>query len=60
MVPSTTTWPSTRAIPRSTPTRLRSLAIGVGTLLRYPNGLFAELSDPEGNRVQLWQPMSPE
>ena len=27
---------------------------------RYPNGLFAELSDPEGNRVQLWQPMSPE
>ena len=27
---------------------------------RYPNGLFAELSDPEGNRVQLGQPMSPE
>ena len=27
---------------------------------RYPNGLFAELSDPEGNRVQLWEPMSPE
>ncbi len=22
----------------------------------YPNGRFAELSDPEGNRVQLWEP----
>ena len=22
----------------------------------YPNGRFAELSDPEGNRMQLWQP----
>lgn len=27
---------------------------------RYPNGLFAQLEDPEGNRVQLWQPMGPE
>ena len=27
---------------------------------RYPNGLFAQLEDPEGNRVQLWQPMDPE
>ena len=26
---------------------------------RYPNGLFAELADPEGNRIQLWQPMGP-
>jgi glyoxylase I family protein len=26
---------------------------------RYPNGRFAELSDPEGNRIQLWQPMDP-
>jgi glyoxylase I family protein len=26
---------------------------------RYPNGLFAQLEDPEGNRVQLWQPMDP-
>jgi len=25
----------------------------------YPNGLFAQLSDPEGNPIQLWQPMSP-
>ena len=27
---------------------------------RYPNGRFAELRDPEGNGIQLWQPMSPE
>ncbi len=27
---------------------------------RYPNGRFAELRDPEGNRIQLWQPMNPE
>jgi hypothetical protein len=27
---------------------------------RYPNGLFAELSDPEGNRVRLWQPLCPD
>ena len=26
---------------------------------RYPNGRFAELHDPEGNGIQLWQPMSP-
>ena len=25
----------------------------------YPNGLFASLSDPEGNPIQLWQPMKP-
>ena len=23
----------------------------------YPNGRFAQLHDPEGNPVQLWQPM---
>jgi predicted enzyme related to lactoylglutathione lyase len=22
----------------------------------YPNGRFAELADPEGNPVQLWEP----
>ncbi len=27
---------------------------------RYPNGLFAGLRDPEGNPIQLWQPMEPE
>ena len=24
---------------------------------RYPNGRFAELRDPEGNGIQLWEPM---
>ena len=27
---------------------------------RYPNGRFAEVRDPEGNGIQLWQPMDPE
>jgi glyoxylase I family protein len=27
---------------------------------RYPNGRFAQLHDPEGNGVQLWQPMARE
>ena len=27
---------------------------------RYPNGRFAELRDPAGNGIQLWQPMGPE
>jgi len=27
---------------------------------RYPNGRFAEVRDPEGNGIQLWQPMKPE
>jgi predicted enzyme related to lactoylglutathione lyase len=26
---------------------------------RYPNGRFAELRDPAGNGIQLWQPMDP-
>ena len=26
---------------------------------RYPNGRFAQLADPEGNPIQLWQPMAP-
>ena len=24
----------------------------------YPNGRFAETEDPEGNRIQLWEPSS--
>lgn len=24
----------------------------------YPNGLFAQLRDPEGNPIQLWEPQS--
>jgi predicted enzyme related to lactoylglutathione lyase len=26
---------------------------------RYPMGRFAEVRDPEGNGIQLWQPMRP-
>ena len=26
---------------------------------RYPNGRFAEVRDPEGNGIQLWQPVTP-
>jgi glyoxylase I family protein len=26
----------------------------------YPNGRFARLHDPEGNPIELWQPMSPQ
>lgn len=25
----------------------------------YPNGRFAQLGDPEGNAIQLWQPLDP-
>ena len=27
---------------------------------QYPNGRFAYLRDPEGNRIDLWQPEPPE
>ena len=27
---------------------------------RYPNGRFAQLRDPDGNAVQLWEPMAPD
>lgn len=37
--------------------RLRSAGIGVEPHAEpYPNGRFAELEDPEGNRIQLWEP----
>ncbi|MBV7410310.1 VOC family protein [Maritimibacter sp. DP1N21-5] len=26
----------------------------------YPNGVFASLTDPEGNPIQLWEPRGPE
>jgi len=41
--------------------QLRSAGIGVeyeGDV--WPNGRFARLVDPEGNPIQLWQPMTPE
>jgi predicted enzyme related to lactoylglutathione lyase len=37
--------------------RLRAAGIDVELHAEeYPNGRFAELADPEGNRVQLWEP----
>ncbi len=37
--------------------RLRTSGIDVRPHQQeYPNGRFAELADPEGNRIQLWQP----
>lgn len=26
----------------------------------YPNGRFAQLRDPEGNAIQLWEPVVPD
>jgi len=37
--------------------RLRAAGIAVEPhAAAYPNGRFAELQDPEGNHVQLWEP----
>jgi glyoxylase I family protein len=37
--------------------RLRDAGIAVAPHAdSYPNGRFAELEDPEGNRIQLWEP----
>ncbi len=37
--------------------RLRSAGVEVEAHdEEYPNGRFAELADPEGNRIQLWEP----
>ena len=37
--------------------QLRAAGIDVRPHHRvYPNGRFAELADPEGNRIQLWEP----
>lgn len=38
--------------------QLRSASIEVKVdPQQYPNGRFAHLNDPEGNRIELWQPM---
>ena len=37
-------------------------AAGIAVTLdpkEYPNGWFAQLEDPEGNPIQLWQPKEP-
>ncbi len=37
--------------------QLRAAGVGVEVDPEtYPNGRFAQTEDPEGNRIQLWQP----
>ena len=37
--------------------QLRSAGVAVDVASEtYPNGRFAHLSDPEGNRIELWEP----
>ena len=39
-------------------TQLRASGIAVEVdPEQYPNGRFARLTDPEGNPIQLWEPM---
>ena len=40
-------------------TQLRTAAIAVDVDTEiYPNGRFAQLNDPEGNPLQLWEPLA--
>lgn len=40
--------------------QLRQAGVAVEVVTEaYPNGRFAHLSDPEGNRIELWQPADP-
>jgi glyoxylase I family protein len=36
--------------------QLSAAGIAVGAAETHPNGRFAELADPEGNPIQLWEP----
>lgn len=36
--------------------QLRNNGNAVSEIADYPHGRFAELTDPEGNGIQLWQP----
>ena len=41
--------------------QLRGAGIGVEVDPKtYPNGRFAQLGDPEGNPIQLWEPIADE
>lgn len=35
--------------------QLRAAGVEVGDLEEYPHGKFTQLSDPEGNGIQLWE-----
>lgn len=37
--------------------QLTAAGIAVGAPESHPNGRFADLADPEGNPVQLWEPL---
>src|SRR4029077_6386861 len=37
--------------------QLRAAGIAVDDPQSYPNGDFARLHDPEGNSIELWEPM---
>ena len=39
--------------------QLRSSGVEVREYPEQPNGVFAHLSDPEGNRIELWEPRGP-
>ena len=40
--------------------QLRQSGIAVEVVAEsYPNGRFAHLADPEGNPIELWQPVDP-
>ncbi len=38
--------------------QLRAAGNSVSDIVEYPHGHFADLQDPEGNGIQLWQPPS--
>lgn len=40
--------------------QLRAAGVEVEEPQRHPNGNFARLHDPEGNPIELWEPMEPE
>lgn len=39
--------------------RAAGIAVEVGPQ-QYPNGRFARIHDPEGNPIELWEPMPPD
>ncbi len=39
--------------------QLRAAGIAVEDVQSYPQGRFARLHDPEGNPIELWQPLNP-
>ncbi|MEE4638143.1 MAG: VOC family protein [Wenzhouxiangella sp.] len=40
--------------------QLKASGITIGDIESHPNGHFARLNDPEGNPIQLWEPVEPD